>query len=191
MTTPRPRLASLLSAALLATSLGALPLAAETSQASAEQRSEATPEQPPANPAATPAQPAAPPVMPPTVVTPTGVVPGASPAPPRPVSSPAPPPKSVSLGTHGTIEVGGPPDPESRWHGFPISLSLRDAPLDEVLRSFARLAGVNLVLAPGVKGEVTVELEDVPWDQALYVILKTHGMGAEIDGRVWLVEPQR
>ncbi|HXT50927.1 MAG TPA: secretin and TonB N-terminal domain-containing protein, partial [Thermoanaerobaculia bacterium] len=77
----------------------------------------------------------------------------------------------------------------SRWHGFPISLSLRDAPLPEVLRSFAKIAGVNLVLAPGISGNVTVELKDVPWDQALWVILKTHGLAAEIDGRIWTVQP--
>lgn len=45
------------------------------------------------------------------------------------------------------------------------------------------------MLDPRVQGEVTLEFEDVPWDQALYVILKVHGMAAEIDGRIWAVEP--
>ena len=125
-----------------------------------------------------PAAPVAPPVMPTTVVTP-----------PRDPNGAAARPRAVSLGRHGEIELGRPSPAASRWRGFPISLSLRDAPLDEVLRSFARIAGINLVLSPGVTGLVTLELRDVPWDQALYVILKTHGMGAEIDGRVWLVEP--
>ena len=71
-----------------------------------------------------------------------------------------------------------------RWVGSPISLSLRDADLVEVLRSIARLADVNLVIQPGVSGSVTLELKDVPWDQALHVILKTHGLGAELDGTV-------
>jgi type IV pilus assembly protein PilQ len=71
-----------------------------------------------------------------------------------------------------------------RWQGEKISLSLKDADLVEVLRSFARLAEINLVVDPKVKGEVTVELHDVPWDHALSVILKTHGLGAELDGRV-------
>jgi type IV pilus assembly protein PilQ len=99
-------------------------------------------------------------------------------------------PRSVDVAGRGFIEVTAPRRPAGRWKGFPISLSLRDAPLPEVLRSFARLAGFNLVLDPRVQGEVTVELKDVPWDQALHVILKTHGMGAEVDGRVWLVEPR-
>ncbi len=127
-----------------------------------------------------PPVPKAPPVMPATVVTPNGVQ-GEKPAREQP--------RAVSLGRYGAIELGRPAQAQSRWRGFPISLSLRDAPLPEVLRSFARIAGVNLVLHPGVTGTVTVELHDVPWDQALYVILKTQGMAAEIDGRVWIVEP--
>jgi hypothetical protein len=98
--------------------------------------------------------------------------------------------RTVDVAGRGVIELGTPAAPRGRWKGFPISLSLRDAPLPEVLRSFARLAGFNLVLDPRVQGLVTVELRDVPWDQALHVILKTHGMGAEVDGRVWLVEPR-
>ncbi|HVS01705.1 MAG TPA: secretin and TonB N-terminal domain-containing protein [Thermoanaerobaculia bacterium] len=82
------------------------------------------------------------------------------------------------------------PQGASRWRGERISLSLRDADLKEVLRSFARLADMNLILDPRVKGRVTVELHDVPWDQALHVILKTHGLGIEIDGgTIWSVRP--
>lgn len=99
-------------------------------------------------------------------------------------------PHTVVLGMHGVIERGqGPAGQQGRWKGFPISLSLRDAPLPEVLRTFARLARFNLVLDPRVQGSVTVELENVPWDQALSVILKTHGLGAEVDGRLWLIAP--
>ena len=140
-----------------------------------------------------PAMPAAAPVMPTTVVRPSGVdavgarprttANAAAPSAPKP---PATPPRAVASRGFQPVEVGPPP---SRWHGHLISLSLRDAPLPEVLRSFAKIAGVNLVLAPGISGNVTVELKDVPWDQALWVILKTHGLAAEIDGRIWTVQP--
>ena len=128
-----------------------------------------------------PTVPAAPPVMPTTVVRPSGVE----------AAAPTSKPSTTTLrpaapGRFAAVEVGRQP---SRWQGHPISLSLRDAPLPEVLRSFAKIAGVNLVLAPGITGNVTVELKDVPWDQALWVILKTHGLGAEIDGRIWTVAP--
>ena len=75
------------------------------------------------------------------------------------------------------------------WVGEPISLSLRDADLVEVLRSFAKMTDVNLVIDPSVKGTVTVELRDVPWDHALYVILKVNGLGMEISGNVWTMMP--
>jgi type II secretory pathway component GspD/PulD (secretin) len=86
------------------------------------------------------------------------------------------------LRTFPAVELG--PRPH-RWRGEPISLSLRDADLVEVLRSFAKLAKVNLVIDPAVKGTVTVELHDVPWDQALYVILKAQDLGMEVSGNVW------
>ncbi len=103
----------------------------------------------------------------------------------------APPPQSVALDGYGVVERGqGPARGQGRWQGFPVSVSLYKAPLQDVVRTFAKLAGFNLVLDPRVQGSVTVELKDVPWDQALYLILKTHGMGAEIDGRMWVVSPR-
>jgi len=103
----------------------------------------------------------------------------------------AAPPQSVTLDGYGVVERGqGPARGQGRWQGFPVSVSLYKAPLQDVVRTFAKLAGFNLVLDPRVQGTVTVELKDVPWDQALYLILKTHGMGAEIDGRMWVVSPR-
>jgi hypothetical protein len=97
-------------------------------------------------------------------------------------------PSTVEVRRHPAVDLSR-PNTAPRWHGEPITLSLRDAPLPEVLRTFAKVAGVNLILDPKVQGSVTVELQDVPWDQALYVILKTHGMAAEVDGRIWVVTP--
>jgi len=79
------------------------------------------------------------------------------------------------------------PPAERRWTGAPIDLSLRDADLVETIRSLARIGEVNVVVQPGVSGRVTVELHDVPWDQALDVILRTHGLAAEGTGNTWLV----
>ena len=97
--------------------------------------------------------------------------------------------KAALQATPGKTVILDAPAPRV-WRGHPISLSLKDADLEEVLRSFARLARVNLVLDPRVEGKVTVELHDVPWDQALYVILKAHGLAADIDGRIWGVYPR-
>ena len=98
--------------------------------------------------------------------------------------------RAVTVGALGALERGHGTSGRGEWRGFPISLSLRDAPLPEVLRSFAQIAGFSLVLDPRIpQGTVTVELKDVPWDLALHVILKTHGLGAEVNGRLWRIAP--
>lgn len=74
--------------------------------------------------------------------------------------------------------------------GEKIDLSLRDADLVEVLRSFAVLGDFNLVIHPGVEGTVTVELRQVEWEKALAVILRVHGLSAEVDGELWSVQPR-
>lgn len=111
----------------------------------------------------------------------------------------APPPRVAAPVTHAASADGPAPRLRSlttrvspsqrRWVGEKIDVSLRDADLVEVLRSFAKIGRFNLVLDSAVKGRVTVELRDVPWDAALMVILRTHGLAAEIDGRIVSVSP--
>ena len=113
-------------------------------------------------------------------------------APPPRAPAPAPLPQTIWVeapapGLHSltTRPRATPP----RWSGEKIDVSLRDADLVEVLRSFAKIGRFHLVLDPAVRGKVTVELRDVPWDAALVVILRTHGLAAEIDGRIVSVSP--
>ena len=74
----------------------------------------------------------------------------------------------------------------------PISLDLKDADLRDVLRTFAKLARLNIAIDPEVKGSVTVRLHDVPWDQALDVILQINGLGYVLEGNVLRVgEPRK
>ena len=77
-----------------------------------------------------------------------------------------------------------PADPESRYSGEPISLDLKDADLKDVLRTFAELTKINIAIDPDVKGSVTVVLNDVPWDQALELILEMNGFGYVLEGRI-------
>jgi type IV pilus assembly protein PilQ len=88
-----------------------------------------------------------------------------------------------------TIVVRPRPEPPPAPAPQTISLSLRDADLVEVLRTFARLGGFNLVVDPGVSGKVTVELRDVRWQDAMVVILRTQGLAAEVNGRIVSVRP--
>jgi type IV pilus assembly protein PilQ len=66
-----------------------------------------------------------------------------------------------------------------RFTGHPITLKVRDADLADVFRLIAEASGFNIVLGDNVKGKVTLSLENVPWDQALDVILHTNKLGAE------------
>ena len=70
---------------------------------------------------------------------------------------------------------------ETSYSGEPMTISLKDGDIKDVLRSFAQISGLNVVVQPGVTGTVTVELTDVPWDQALEQILKINGLGYELD----------
>lgn len=75
-------------------------------------------------------------------------------------------------------------EPARRFTGEPISLDLKDADLRDVLLTFSKLARLNMVIDPEVRGSVTVRLENVPWDQALDVILKVNGLGYVLDGNI-------
>ncbi|HVS16818.1 MAG TPA: type IV pilus secretin PilQ [Thermoanaerobaculia bacterium] len=78
---------------------------------------------------------------------------------------------------------------ERRYFGDPVTLSLKDADITEVLRTFAREFDLNIVIQPGVSGPVTVELDAVPWDQALESILKVNGLGMELEGSILRIAP--
>jgi len=79
---------------------------------------------------------------------------------------------------------------KKQYVGEPINFSLRDADIKEVLRTFAKISGLNMVIQPGVSGQVTVELDQVPWDQALEIILKTNNLWYELDGNIMRIAPR-
>jgi type IV pilus assembly protein PilQ len=85
----------------------------------------------------------------------------------------------------GTRAVGG----EREYFGEPIDMSLKDADVVETIRSFAQISGLNIVIQPQVSGRVTVELHNVPWDQALEQILRIQGLGYEVEGNIMRIAP--
>ncbi len=80
-------------------------------------------------------------------------------------------------------------DTERTYVGEPIDLKVTNADVTDVLRTFAQISGLNIVVQPGVAGVVTAELENVPWDQALEQILKINGLGYEVEGNVMRIAP--
>jgi type IV pilus secretin PilQ/predicted competence protein len=78
---------------------------------------------------------------------------------------------------------------EQQFTGEPITLTLKDADIKDVLKTFSVLTEMNIVLDPSVGGSVTVELHDVPWDQALDLILKINGLDYVLENNVLRVAP--
>ncbi len=75
------------------------------------------------------------------------------------------------------------------YSGNPVSLDFQQADLRAVLRVFAEISGLNIVIDPAVKGTVDVALRDVPWDQALDIILRANKLGYMVDGTVVRIAP--
>ena len=70
-----------------------------------------------------------------------------------------------------------------------MSLDFQQADLRAVLRTFSEISGLNVVIDPGVAGVVDVALRDVPWDQALDVILRTNRLGYAVEGSIVRIAP--
>ena len=73
--------------------------------------------------------------------------------------------------------------------GAPLSLNLQGIPIHGVLQQIADFAGLNLVVGDDVAGDMTLRLADVPWDEALDIVLATNGLGQRRSGNVLLVAP--
>jgi len=78
---------------------------------------------------------------------------------------------------------------EVQYTGDPITLTLKDADIKDVLRTFSTLTQLNIVVDPGVSGSVTVELRNVPWDQALDLILRINNLDYVLENNVLRVAP--
>jgi type IV pilus assembly protein PilQ len=65
-----------------------------------------------------------------------------------------------------------------------ITIDVKDADIRDVLRVFSMLTKKNFAIDPEVKGSVTMRLEDVRWEDALDVVLRSNGYASEIEGRI-------
>ena len=98
---------------------------------------------------------------------------------------PAPPPPAPDP----TATAQEPQSPNGRFQGHPVTLDFQGADLRSVLRTFADISGLNIVIDPTITGTVDVSLRDVPWDQALDIILKANKLGYAVDGTVVRIAP--
>ena len=111
------------------------------------------------------------------------------PAPVAPLSVPAPGPAALEPPAAAEILAEGGLIDGKEYEGRRISLDFKDVPVTDVLRLIAEVSDLNLIAGDEVEGSVTIRLVDVPWDQALDVILLTKGLGFVRVGNVLRIAP--
>jgi type IV pilus assembly protein PilQ len=81
-------------------------------------------------------------------------------------------------------QMSAPAAPAGRYTGEPISVNLKDVDLKDFFRLIHEISGLNVVLDPNVKGTLTIVLDEVPWDQALDIVLQNNGLDKQVAGNV-------
>ena len=113
----------------------------------------------------------------------------------QPISSLASP--LPNFGAHAHNGSSAPSEPASaapvqgteptgavKYSGEPISVNLKDVDLRDFFRLIHEISGLNVVVDPAVKGSLTIVLDDVPWDQALDIVLRNNDLDKQLDGNV-------
>jgi type IV pilus assembly protein PilQ len=86
-------------------------------------------------------------------------------------------------------ETAGFFDEEREYTGERLTLNFQDLDTRAVLQILADTSGMNMVVTDTVQGSVTLRLQNVPWDQALDVLLTTEGLDMRRNGNVVIVAP--
>ncbi|HEV2114967.1 MAG TPA: type IV pilus secretin PilQ [Terriglobales bacterium] len=117
----------------------------------------------------------------------------ATPAPATPAPAPAAqastgvnikPAENLAAEQQQQFAKGIQPSGKVRYTGEPISVNLKDVDLKDFFRLIHEISGLNIVLDPEVHGSLTIVLDDVPWDQALDIVLKNNGLDRQLEGNV-------
>ena len=111
----------------------------------------------------------------PTETTPKATLVAAAP----PAANPALPPAQATVPTAPPTAA-----PSRKYSGEPISVNLKDVDLKDFFRLIHEISGLNIIVDPNVSGTVTMVLIDVPWDQALDIVLRNNSLGSSLDGNV-------
>src|SRR5690606_12441375 len=80
---------------------------------------------------------------------------------------------------------------ERTYSGMQDTINFQDVPVRTALQLIAEMAGLNVVAADNVQGNLTLRLVNVPWDQALDLILRAKGLDKRRSGNVIWVAPQQ
>ena len=108
------------------------------------------------------------------------------------LAAPPAPPQQAAVATPVPVSALQPStnaQGQRTFSGDPITLDFQGADLRAVLRTFADISGLNIVIDPSIQGTVDVALRDVPWDQALDIILRANKLGYSVDGTIVRIVP--
>ncbi|HEY1463092.1 MAG TPA: type IV pilus secretin PilQ [Terriglobales bacterium] len=94
------------------------------------------------------------------------------------------PQPAVNLAAEQKSQMQQPEKSGAKYTGEPISVNLKDVDLKDFFRLVHEISGLNVVLDPNVKGNLTIVLDDVPWDQALDIVLKNNDLARQLEGNV-------
>src|SRR5439155_1432611 len=103
---------------------------------------------------------------------------------PAATPEPAPPPPAHVASLPHAPPPAQPVRREATFTGQRISLDFKDADIQNVLRVLADVSGLNIIATDDVKGKVTLHLNDVPWDQALDLVLRSNRLEKTQEGNV-------
>lgn len=78
---------------------------------------------------------------------------------------------------------------KKKYTGDLLSLNFQDIEVRAILQILADFTGLNIVVSDSVKGNLTLRLQNVPWDQALDIILRTKGLAMRQNGNVIFIAP--
>lgn len=77
------------------------------------------------------------------------------------------------------------------YTGERITLNLKHASLTDFFRLINQISGLNVIVDPSVHGTVTMVLQDVPWDQALDLVLRNYSLGRKLEGNVLYIASEK
>lgn len=96
-------------------------------------------------------------------------------------------PKKAEAAASGKLAIGQ----EPIYSGHRVTFNFQDIPVRSALQLLADISGLNLVASDSVGGSVTLRLVNVPWDQALDVILRAKGLDKRRSGNIVWIAPQK
>jgi len=80
---------------------------------------------------------------------------------------------------------------EKKYTGKPMDFNFKNADLKDILNIIAKIDNLKMDIAPGIKGRVSVQMKQVPWDQFLDLVLELNGLKSEVNGNVYKITKKK